>query len=87
MAKEFQGTDGQIARWLERFLAYDIFVQHRPGRKHLNADALSWKSTIDNCFALAEEEDSFGIRLVQEKDLFLKLINEWVVTDARPNND
>ena len=39
--KIFKEPTGQLARWLERLSAYDFIVQHRPGRKHLNADALS----------------------------------------------
>ena len=45
--KNFKEPTGQLARWLERLSAYDFIVQHRPGRKHLNADALSRKSIID----------------------------------------
>ena len=32
---------GQPARWIEVINTYDITLQHRPGRKHGNADALS----------------------------------------------
>ena len=32
---------GQPARWIEMIDTYDITFQHRPGRKHGNADALS----------------------------------------------
>ena len=31
-----------MARWLESLAEYDLKVQHRPGKKHTNADALSW---------------------------------------------
>ena len=71
----------------DRLSAYDFIVQHRPGRKHLNADALSRKSTIDKCLAISEEEDSFDMRLEQEENQFLTRIKEWFVTDARPNID
>ena len=33
--------EGQPARWIEVIDTYDITFQHRPGRKHGNADALS----------------------------------------------
>ena len=33
--------DGQMARWLETLQVYDMQVEHRPGKKHGNADALS----------------------------------------------
>ena len=85
--KNFKEPTGQLARWLERLSAYDFIVQHRPGRKHLNADALSRKSTIDKCLAITEEKDAFDIRLEQEKNHLLTQIKKWVVTDARPNID
>ena len=47
--KNFKEPTGQLARWLERLSAYYFIVQHRPGRKHLNVDALSWKSTTKKC--------------------------------------
>lgn len=37
----FRFPEGQIARWLERLQQYDFQIEHRPGRKHGNADALS----------------------------------------------
>jgi transposase InsO family protein len=33
--------EGQPARWVERLNTYNMVIQHRPGKKHLNADALS----------------------------------------------
>jgi hypothetical protein len=30
-----------MARWLEVLTSFDMVVQHRPGKKHANADALS----------------------------------------------
>ena len=37
----FKNTDGQMARWLEILAPFDFEIQHRPGKKHENADALS----------------------------------------------
>uniref|UniRef100_A0A5S6QFV4 RNA-directed DNA polymerase n=1 Tax=Trichuris muris TaxID=70415 RepID=A0A5S6QFV4_TRIMR len=34
-------TDGQWARWQERLQQFDFVIMHRPGKQHLNADALS----------------------------------------------
>ena len=38
---KFKEPQGQIARWLEELSQYPMIVQHREGRKHANADALS----------------------------------------------
>ena len=48
--QNFKEPSGQLARWLERLSAFDFIVEHRPGRKHANADALSRKSMDDKCF-------------------------------------
>lgn len=37
----FKDPQGQIARWIEELSQYHMVVQHRPGAKHGNADALS----------------------------------------------
>ena len=37
----FQGLDGQLARWLEQLASFQYKIVHHPGRVHANADALS----------------------------------------------
>ncbi len=37
----FKQTDGMICRWITKLGAYDFTVLHRPGAKHVPADALS----------------------------------------------
>ena len=37
----FKNVEGQLARWLEELVLYDMVVIHRPGKEHVNADALS----------------------------------------------
>ena len=36
----FKNINGQLARWLEEISEYNLTILHRPGSKHLNADAL-----------------------------------------------
>ena len=40
---KFKDPQGQMARWMEELSQYNMVVQHRPGTKHGNADALSRK--------------------------------------------
>ncbi|KAK0136443.1 hypothetical protein N1851_027445 [Merluccius polli] len=40
-AAEDKNPEGQVARWLEALQEYDFEIQHRAGRLHSNADALS----------------------------------------------
>ena len=37
----FREPEGQVARWLELLAEYQFEIQHRPGKLHGNADALS----------------------------------------------
>ena len=37
---------GQVVRWLEQLAEFTYNVQHRPGKKHGNADALSRKAQV-----------------------------------------
>ena len=37
----FKNPEGQLARWLEVIAAYNMKIEHRPGRLHKNADGLS----------------------------------------------
>jgi transposase InsO family protein len=39
--KSFKEPEGQLARWLETLDTYNFHLIHRPGKKHINADALS----------------------------------------------
>ena len=37
----FKEPEGQVARWLEQLQEFDFSLEHRPGKCHQNADALS----------------------------------------------
>jgi transposase InsO family protein len=50
---------GQQARWLELLEEYDFEIEHRPGKKHANADALSRRP----CRQCNVEDEEFDVRL------------------------
>ncbi|MCP6768627.1 hypothetical protein NL529_27685, partial [Klebsiella pneumoniae] len=52
--------------------------------KHLNADALSRKTTTENCLAITEQETTFEMIAEQLKDGFFSQIKNWVRADQRP---
>jgi transposase InsO family protein len=56
-------AEGQLARWLERLAAYDFSVQHRPGREHGNADALSRRPCDPDCRHCARRDVVTGARV------------------------
>ena len=37
----FKNSEGQLAHWLEKLAEYTFEIEHRPGRRHNNADSLS----------------------------------------------
>lgn len=39
--QSFKEPEGQVARWLELLAQYDYKIEHHPGKKHQNAEALS----------------------------------------------
>ena len=45
----FKEPQGQIARWMEELSQYDMEIIYRPGKQHLNADALSRVPTKASC--------------------------------------
>ena len=54
---------GQPARWTEVIVTYDITFQHRPGRKHWNADTLS-QYLCQQCGGDCEGTTAKGVRAV-----------------------
>jgi len=47
--KTFKQPEGILARWIETLAEYDYVIEHRPGRLHSNADALS-RETCKQCW-------------------------------------
>ena len=66
----FKDPQGQIARWLEVLAQYDVEIQHREGRRHLNADALSRKPSHGN------EDDSEWTEFKEDVDDVVDLGNK-----------
>jgi len=51
---------GQQARWLEKLEEYNFRIEHRPGKKHSNADALS-RRPCRQCHRNEDTEEEIGI--------------------------
>ena len=55
---------GQVARWLQELGTYNLTIIHRPGKRHVNADALSrmpckaCKQQQDNSYAYTDQSDA-----------------------------
>lgn len=56
----FKNLEGQIAPWIETLASYEFEIEHRPGRLHVNADALSRRPCIENeCTYCAKAETKY----------------------------
>ncbi|UYV68182.1 K02A2.6-like, partial [Cordylochernes scorpioides] len=66
----FKNPEGQLARWIQRLQEYQVKIQHRPGKRHQNADALSRRPCVPQCGHCARAEEKYGVRqvTVQESD-------------------
>lgn len=63
----FKNPEGQMARWLEKLQMYDFESQHRSGKLHGNADALSrrpCKLACDHCVR-TERKEGIKVRLTR----------------------
>ncbi|UYV81786.1 K02A2.6-like [Cordylochernes scorpioides] len=60
----FKNPEGQLARWIQRLQEYQVKIQHRPGKRHQNADALSRRPCVPQCGHCARAEDKYGVRQV-----------------------
>ena len=58
----FKEPEGQVARWIEALQDYDFEVQHRAGRLHSNADALS-RRPCEDCRHCERQEERDGATL------------------------
>ncbi|MCG7879813.1 MAG: RNase H-like domain-containing protein, partial [Candidatus Thiodiazotropha endolucinida] len=83
----FKNPEGQIARWLEIFSAYDMKIEHRAGRLHKNADGLS-RQTCKQCgLDCTKSEKSPNLRVSRIEALTHTSDNESGSLDLRAEQD
>lgn len=70
---QFKNPEGQVARWLEQLQEYNFTTEHRSGRTHLNADALSRRPCPEACSHCARKETKEEVRMITTQGLD----NEW----------
>jgi hypothetical protein len=61
----FKNLEGQTARWIQRLQEYNFSSEHRQGRKHNNADALSRRPCQENCSHCHKVEDRAEIKQIR----------------------
>ena len=91
--RNFKQPEGQLARWLEKLEEFSLTVQHRPGRKHNNADSLSRLNAPLHINATTSSDTvSWGmtaseIRSLQLKDEIISPVLIAKETKQRPSYD
>ncbi|UYV75940.1 K02A2.6-like [Cordylochernes scorpioides] len=65
----FKNPEGQLARWIQRLQEYQVKIQHCPGKRHQNADALSRRPCVPQCGHCARAEDKYGVRQVTVQEI------------------
>ena len=65
----FRNPEGQIARWIQRLQEYDFEIQHRPGLKHNNADALSRRPCLAQHCKHCDRQESKARTLTAEEKI------------------
>ncbi|KAK3093316.1 hypothetical protein FSP39_013979 [Pinctada imbricata] len=99
---QFKNPENQLARWLEILSEFDFEIQHRPGRQHCNADALSrvpcrqcgyiteWdKDDVDplaNKVYSASSHTINSLRDMQAEDKDLIKVRGWLNSKVRPDS-
>lgn len=53
---QFKNPEGQVARWIEQLQEYDFITEHRSGKTHGNADALSRRPCPEECKHCVKQE-------------------------------
>ena len=63
-----------MARWIELLAEFNFVVEHRPGTKHGNTDALSRRAEKDNEIETEEKQEVsvIGKKRVLLRKLFLR---------------
>ena len=84
--KNFKDPTGQLARLLERMSMFKFIIQHRPGKRHANADGLSRIQHETEVLAVIEDNDNkINWHQLQHEDPFLERVINWVETHTRPS--
>ncbi|CAK1590660.1 unnamed protein product [Parnassius mnemosyne] len=72
---QFKNPEGQVARWIELLQEYDFVIEHRSGKSHGNADALSRRPCPEDCKHCTRQEgkEVVSVRMLRTD----QLSNEW----------
>ena len=82
---------GQVARWIERLAEYHFDIEHRPGKQHANADALSRYPVCVSAVSLVEmwfrPEFKADFVMQQSHDPITTELLVWCTKAQRPRQE
>ena len=78
----FKNLEGQLARWVEILSQFNMVIEHKPGRHHQNADALSRRPVDDPCLIISDPKllPCGGCKHC------LKVHEKWALFEAQVND-
>ncbi|UYV65014.1 K02A2.6-like [Cordylochernes scorpioides] len=79
----FKSPEGQLARWIQRLQEYDMEIQHRKGKSHGNADALSRRPCPVNCKHCSKAETQAELNIRQLSLAEELKLDEWSPEEMR----
>lgn len=88
MADEIKNPKGHLARWVDIFLVYDMDIEHRPGKLHQNANAMSCILCHQCGYREIEEKEVImsaqkgedkDLKLLQEDDSDIVTVKQWLL--------
>ena len=82
--KEMKNPTGQVARWIERLAPFHWKIEHRAGKQHTNADAMSRKQCVGDCVQCLKMFPDIQEGMERERQLLAEL-GEVVLTVNRVN--
>ena len=88
--QNFNNAEGQVARWLEILAEYQMCVEHRPGKRHGNADTLS-RNNCRQCGHSFDEPKNPLVNVLTKKMEVSNWASTWSLEELRAeqkeNND
>ncbi|UFO01039.1 hypothetical protein LOK48_06560 (plasmid) [Wolbachia endosymbiont of Corcyra cephalonica] len=80
---QFKNPEGQVARWIEQLQEYDFVAEHRSGKSHNNADALSRRPCSEDCTHCLKQENREQVKLIRTHGID----NEWTSDSMRKSQE
>jgi hypothetical protein len=82
----FKEPKGQVARWIERLSIFNFTIEHRPGRKHGNADGVSrrpWEDELETQTGAPSVDENVTSVTTKEEESTGHWCHRWTKSDMK----